>query len=183
MNRRRFLEYGARVVALSPILGLAERFVSPVYAQAIPAAVMNRIAISTDCFRLQFKTTFARDQSGPPANLPLLDLLTAPKYIADQVGIHNVEIWAPHFEDLSIDYCRQIKAAAAADGSRIVNVQLVPARPLDGERALENVGWPEATGARRPHPPGAMPRSPRRGSTDAPTLSDPCWIHFAARGV
>src|SRR5687768_13791961 len=105
-----FLEYGARAVALGPILSLAERVGSPVYAQAIPAAVMNRIAISTDCFRLQFKTTFARGQSGPPANLPTLNLLTAPKYIADQFGIHNVEIWAPHFEDLSMDYCREIKS-------------------------------------------------------------------------
>jgi sugar phosphate isomerase/epimerase len=140
MNRRRFLEYGSRVVALSPILGplVAERLVSPVYAQAIPAAVMNRIAISTDCFRLQFKTTFARGQSGPPANLPPLDLLTAPKYIADQVGIHNVEIWAPHFEDLSIDYCRQIKATAAAAGSRIVNVQLDVLNPPDYDLQAAN---------------------------------------------
>lgn len=130
MNRRRFLEYGSRVVALGPLLTLAESVGSPAYAQAIPAAVTNRIAISTDTFRLQFKPTFARGQSGPPANLPQLDLLTAPKYIADQVGIHNVEIWAPHFEDLSLDYCRKIRAAAAAAGSRIVNVQLdVQSRP------------------------------------------------------
>ena len=124
MNRRRFLEYGSRIVALGPNLTLAEGVASPAYAQAIPAAVMDRIAISTDCFRLQFKPTFARGQSGPPASLPQLDLLTAPKYIADQVGIRNVEIWSPHFEDLSIDYCRQIKSTAAAAGSRIVNVQL-----------------------------------------------------------
>src|SRR3954468_13072403 len=110
MNGRRFLEYGSRALAEVPILSLAERVGSPLYAQAIPAAVMNRIAVSTDCFRFQFKTTFARGQSGPPANLPLLTLLTAPKYIADQAGIHNVEIWAPHFEDLSAEYCREIKS-------------------------------------------------------------------------
>jgi sugar phosphate isomerase/epimerase len=109
-----------------------------VYAQAIPAAVMNRMAISTDCFRLQFKPTFARGQGGPPANLPILNLLTASKYIADQTGIHNVEIWAPHFEDLSMDYCREIEAAATAAGSRIVNVQLDVQRPPDYDLQAAN---------------------------------------------
>lgn len=131
MNRRRFLEYGSRALALSPLLRVAEGAGLPLYAQAIPAAVMNRLAISTDCFRLQFKPTFARGQSAPPGNLPLLTPLTAPKYIADQVGIHNVEIWAPHVEDLSIAYCREIKAAAAAAGSRIANVQLDVLTPPD----------------------------------------------------
>lgn len=138
MNRRRFLKYGSRAVALGPVLRLAGRIGSPVYAQAIPAPVLNRLAISTDVFRLQFKTTFARGQSAPPPNLPALNLLTVPQYIADQVGIHNVEIWSPHFEDLSLDYCRQIKSAAAAVGSRIANVQLDVLNPPDYDLQAAN---------------------------------------------
>jgi len=54
----------------------------------------------------------------------MLTLLTAPKFIADEVGLHNVEVWNRHFDDMSLDYCRALKAAAASAGSKITNIQL-----------------------------------------------------------
>ena len=46
------------------------------------------------------------------------------KFIADQLGLHNVEVWSAHFADMSLDYCRQVKAAAAAVGSKIIDIQV-----------------------------------------------------------
>ena len=64
-----------------------------------------------------------------------LTLLTAPKFIADTLGLHNVEIWSAQFADMSLDYCKQIKGAAEAVKSRITNIQ------VDGS---ENLSDPDA---------------------------------------
>jgi len=113
-----------------PVLGYAASA-----AQSIPASVLRRIGITTVCFRDRFPST--RDKKAEP--LPAgqeLTLLTAPKFIADALGLHNVEIWSAQFAETSIDYCQKIKAAAAAVGSRIINIQ------VDGS---ENLSDPDAS--------------------------------------
>ena len=116
MHRRRFLQQGARALAVAPFIrGLAG-------AQSIPPAALDRIGITTVCFRERFSAT--RSKGAPAPAGEDLTLLTAPKLIADQLGLHNVEIWSAQFADTSLDYCRQVKAAAAAAGSRIIDIQV-----------------------------------------------------------
>ena len=100
MHRRRFLQQGARALAVAPFIrGLAG-------AQSIPPAALDRIGITTVCFRERFPAT--RSKGAPAPAGEDLTLLTAPKLIADH----------------SLDYCRQVKAAAAAAGSRIIDIQV-----------------------------------------------------------
>lgn len=82
---------------------------------------MARIGITTVCLRSRFPRTRAM---GEPTTASDLDLLTAPKYIADTFGIHNVEVWDLHFEDQSIAFCERARAAAAEVGSKFINIQI-----------------------------------------------------------
>jgi sugar phosphate isomerase/epimerase len=139
MTRRWFLEESGRALVALPILtsmSVVGRAASGVLAaQTIPASVLRRIGITTVCFRDRFQST--RDKKAEPlAAGQELTLLTAPKFIADTLGLHNVEIWSAQFADMSIDYCQQIKAAAAAVKSRIINIQ------VDGS---ENLSDPDAS--------------------------------------
>lgn len=127
MTRRWLLALGGRTLAALPVLagtpGLAAASRAPQAGGAIPDGVLRRIGITTVCFRDRFRQT--REKNAPP--LPPdqeLTLLTAPKFIAGTLGLHNVEIWSAQFADLSLDYCRQVKAAAEAVKSRIINVQV-----------------------------------------------------------
>ena len=135
MTRRWFIALGGRAAAVAPIwaalpaLGGFARAAAA--GQSIPDAVLRRIGITTVCFRDRFVQT--REKSAPP--LPAgeeLTLLTAPKFIADTLGLHNVEIWNFQFAEQSLDYCKQIKAAAESVGSRIINIQ------VDGQENLSD---------------------------------------------
>jgi len=140
MNRRTFLQQSGRALAAAPFYGVA--------LQSMPPAVLNRIGMTTVCFRERFPATRSKGATTPtrsetrvgaPGSAPPpegdLTLLTAPKFIADQLGLHNVEVWSAQFAEMSLDYCRQVKAAAAAVGSKIINVQ------VDGP---ENLSDPDA---------------------------------------
>jgi sugar phosphate isomerase/epimerase len=120
MNRRTFLQQSSRALAAAPLY----RGLTPVYnfVQSIPAAVLNRIGITTVCFRERFPATRSKGADAPSGGD--LTLLTAPKFVADQLGLYNVEVWSSQFAETSLDYCRQLKAAAAAVGSRIINIQV-----------------------------------------------------------
>src|SRR5262245_56120369 len=126
LNRRRFLQHGARALAAAPfvpvVASAAEAAARFDVQQSFPPAVLNRIGITTVCFRERFPATRSKGATAPPGGD--LTLLTAPKMIADQLGLHNVEIWSAQFADTSLDYCRQIKAAAAAAGSKIIDIQV-----------------------------------------------------------
>ena len=119
MRRRQFIRASAS--------GLAGLYLSPsarVLAwQSVPAGVLKRIGITTVCFRDRFAQTRGKNARTIPAGQELT-LLTAPKFIADTLGLHNVEIWSAQFAETSLDYCKRIKAAAAAAGSRIINIQV-----------------------------------------------------------
>lgn len=138
MNRRSFIRLASQAAALVPIraavpaVGHFSRLTAS--TQSVPEAVLRRIGITTVCFRERFTQTRGK---GAAALAPdqELTLLTAPKFIADTLGLHNVEVWSAHFADMSLDYCRQVKAAADAVKSRIINVQ------VDGQ---ENLSDPDA---------------------------------------
>src|SRR4029078_8239852 len=124
MNRRSFIRLGGHAAAIVPIWAAAPGFSSvrsgsppPPFASfsragaaAQPAgAVLRRIGITTVCFRERFAQTRDKKAAPLPAD-QALTLLTAPKFIADALGLHNVEIWSTQFADMSLDYCREIKA-------------------------------------------------------------------------
>jgi sugar phosphate isomerase/epimerase len=126
MNRRVFLRLGGRALAATPLLtmtSLPVRGSAASAAQSIPASVLRRIGITTVCFRDRFPSTREKTAAPLPAGQELT-LLTAPKFIADALGLHNVEIWSAQFAETSIEYCQKIKAAAGAVGSRIINIQV-----------------------------------------------------------
>jgi len=138
MNRRSLLRYGGRAAALAPFWAAAPALAGlsrlKAAAQTVPPGVLRRIGITTVCFRDRFVAT--RDKkAGPMPAGEELTLLTAPKFVADTLGLHNVEIWSAQFADMSLDYCKQIKAAAEAVKSRITNIQ------VDGS---ENLSDPDA---------------------------------------
>ena len=127
MDRRSFIRLGGQAAALVPIWAAVPAFVSrsgmTAHAQQMSDAARRRIGITTVCFREQFTQT--RDKKAAPlAPDQALTLLTAPKFIADTLGLHNVEVWSQQFADMSLDYCREIKAAADAVKSRIINIQV-----------------------------------------------------------
>src|SRR5437016_8814506 len=119
MRRRSFLQRGCCALAAAP-------FHSGAFANAaempIPPAVLSRIGITTVCFRERFPATRSKNMPAPAGWD--LTLLAAPKFIADQLGLHNVEVWNFQFEDTSMDYCRRLKDAAIRAGSKIINIQL-----------------------------------------------------------
>ena len=127
MNRRSFLQHSSRALAAASFYPVAASVAEAAVAQAggkpaIPAAVLDRIGITTVCFRERFPATRSKGAAAPAEGD--LTLLTAPKMIADQLGLRNVEVWSAHFADTSVDYCRQVKGAAEAAGCRIIDVQV-----------------------------------------------------------
>jgi sugar phosphate isomerase/epimerase len=133
MNRRSFIRLSGGAIAAAPVLGIPG--LARAYGgQSIPPAIQKRIGITTVCFRDRFALT--RDKkAGPVPAGQELTLLTAPKFISDALGLHNVEIWSFQFDERSLDYCKKIRTAAAAVGSRITNIQ------VDG---AENLSDPDA---------------------------------------
>jgi sugar phosphate isomerase/epimerase len=163
MTRRWFIRFGGRAAAVVPIWAAVPALGALVRAretgQAIPAAVLRRIGITTVCFRDRFVSTRGKTAGPVPAGQELT-LLTAPRFIADTLGLHNVEIWNLQFADTTLAYCRQIKAAAEAAGSRIINIQ------VDGS---ENLSDPDA--AKRTASIGAIKEwMDRAAAVGAPTL-------------
>ncbi len=125
MKRRTFLQQSGRALAAAPLFSLAPGLfdaASADAAQAIAPGVLKRIGITTVCFRSMFpKSMGLPGVQGAGGNLTLLE---APKFIADNVGLHNVETWNMQFAETSMDYCKKLKAAADAVGSRWINIQL-----------------------------------------------------------
>ncbi|MGH9161679.1 MAG: sugar phosphate isomerase/epimerase family protein [Vicinamibacteraceae bacterium] len=125
MTRRWFIRCSGRTLAAVslgaslPALGRGRGVAQAAQSEA----VLKRIGITTVCFRDRFSTTRDRKAGPIPAGQELT-LLSAPKFIADTLGLHNVEIWNMQFDEISTDHCREIKAAAAAVGSRIINIQV-----------------------------------------------------------
>jgi len=119
MNRRRFLKHSLGLSA--PLLLWGAK--GPNDARGADDAApdkMKRIGCTTVCFRPRFPATRADKTPRPDDWTPL----TVPRVFAEQLGVHNVELWSRHFPDTSPAYCRKVQAAAEAVGSRIINIQL-----------------------------------------------------------
>ena len=125
MKRREFIQLGGLAAAWLPSSSawLPPSGGRPLAAQAVPPGVLKRIGITTVCFRDRFASTREKTAGPIPAGQELT-LLTAPKFVADTLGLHNVEIWSAQFAEMSPDYCKKIKAAAEGVGSRITNIQV-----------------------------------------------------------
>src|SRR4029450_3235889 len=121
MNRRVFLAQLSAAAGVASVLSPTRlRALQGTGAASIPPAVLQRIGITTVCFRNRFKQTAPKDA----VDKADLTLLAAPQFIAASPAIHNVEVWNAHFESESPEYCAQVKDAAAKVGSRITNIQL-----------------------------------------------------------
>lgn len=112
-------------LSLSGLIGPAlvastRAFVGNGRTERIPPELSKRISISTVTFRDRFKSNGGKAPSAGQE----LTLLTAPKFIADNLDIHNIELWNLHFENDSIAYCEKVRESAAKAGSGIVNIEL-----------------------------------------------------------
>ena len=145
MNRRVFLAQLSAAVGVAPVLSATRlSALQGAAAPSIPPAVLQRIGITTVCFRNRFRQTAPKDAAAKAD----LTLLAAPRFIADSLGIHNVEVWNAHFENESPEYCAQVKDAAAKVGSRFTNIQLDASYDLsaaDAAKRAESItfvkGW------------------------------------------
>ena len=145
MNRRVFLAQLSAAVGVAPVLSATRLSAfQGAGVPSIPPAVLQRIGITTVCFRNRFRQTAPKDAAAKAD----LTLLAAPKFIADSLGIHNVEVWNAHFENESLEYCAQVKDAAAKVGSRFINIQLDASYDLsaaDAAKRAESItfvkGW------------------------------------------
>jgi sugar phosphate isomerase/epimerase len=145
MNRRVFLAQLSAAVGVAPVLSSTRlSALQGAAGPSIPPAVLQRIGITTVCFRNRFLQTAPKDAAAKAD----LTLLAAPKFIADSLGIHNVEVWNAHFENESPEYCAQVKDAAAKVGSRFTNIQLDASYDLsaaDAAKRAESItfvkGW------------------------------------------
>ena len=92
MTRRSMLALGTRALAAYPVLartGPLNAFAGAQAGQSIPAGVLRRIGITTVCFRDRFTQTREKTAGPIPAGQELT-LLTAPRFVADTLGLHNV---------------------------------------------------------------------------------------------
>ena len=145
MKRRSFLHQSIGALAAAP-------FYSRLHAADIPPGILSRIGITTVCFRERFPATRTKNKPAPAGGD--LKMIDAPKFIADQLGLHNVEVWNFQFDDTSMEFCRRLKQAAGQVGSRIINIQLdgpydlsSPDATKRGESMKFVKGWMDRTAA------------------------------------
>ena len=132
MNRRELIQLGGRALATAPFWSSL-----PVFADSVQSAapgVLKRIGITTVCFRDRFASTREKNAGPVPAGQELT-LLTAPKFIADTLGLHNVEIWSAQFAEHVARLLQADQSGGRRVKSRITNIQ------VDGS---ENLSDPDA---------------------------------------
>jgi len=118
MNRRQFLERtGIAAIGAMTLGSEAAHAIEAI--QDVPEGIRRRIGITSVCFRERFKQT-----AGKGATQIDLDLLKFPQFVADNLGLKNVEVWDQQFDDLSLGYAERLRAAAEKVGARIINIQL-----------------------------------------------------------
>ncbi|MEZ4699949.1 MAG: sugar phosphate isomerase/epimerase family protein [Rhodothermales bacterium] len=120
MNRRVFIQQSGLVAASAAFWSCSPGDAPSAAASA--DAKLARIGITTVSLRSRFAQT--HEMMAEPYEGPMLNLETAPAYIAGELGLHNVEVWERQFDDTSIAYCERVRAAAERAGSRITNIQV-----------------------------------------------------------
>ena len=112
MDRRDFLKttfFTGAVTITSPLVAV----------RCTPADKMDRIGLTTVVFRNRFQSTCPKD-------IELKDELTLsaiPEYFVDRFGIHNVELWALHFESTEDAYLDEIKRAMKKSRCTLIDIQ------------------------------------------------------------
>ena len=112
MNRRTF----SRNVGLMS----AALMFRPSFSHASSAGTSDRLTMSTVNFRERFVQTKTNDiayNAGP------LTLLKIPQYFSERFGLNQVEFWSKHFESLSPNYLKDLKASLRKNKSKLVNIQ------------------------------------------------------------
>lgn len=104
MNRRIFLIQAALALRLQAESGKAKN---------------TRIGISTWSFHNFFTKTHESDAG--PLGKPW-DLREFPAMIADQYGVHQLEMVAPHFESMQPSYIAEVKSSLVKARSHLVNI-------------------------------------------------------------
>ena len=120
MQRRDFLKAGALALT-TPLVGPAS-FAVPSADAAPIQDPYPRIGLSTTAFRARFPAT--RNRNGGPITTPELTMLTVSKVIVDEVGLRNIEIWESQWEEKTDAYASRIRAATAAAGGRVIDIQV-----------------------------------------------------------
>ncbi len=110
MNRRSFL------VSASAGL-LASRIVARTASH--PPAVPSQIGISTWSFHNYFPSTRSKTAVAPGKDMNLLDF---PEMVADQYGVHAIEIVAPHFAETTPVYLAELRRRLQRAHVRLVNI-------------------------------------------------------------
>ena len=133
MKRREFLKHSGAAVASSMFAVGAGQ--GETASAADRDTKMKRIGRTTTCFRTMFAKTRPKDM---PALAKPLTLLDIPALMADELGVHNVELWGVHFDDTSLAFCEKMRTAAEKAGSRVFNLQIdgVPYNLSDPDPAL-----------------------------------------------
>lgn len=104
------------------LAGMAAVVARPAWAapQAeLTAAQRARLGATTVSFRGRYAVKYP---GAPQATGE--SLLTAPKFIRDNLGLTNFEVWNLQFEAEAPEYCQRLRAEAETAGGRIINVQL-----------------------------------------------------------
>lgn len=123
MARDKALELGRRRFLAAVVATAGSTLVSNKVVLAAPAVnPADRIAATSVCFRRWFPQAWPI--GGGAARAQKLDLLSFPGFLAQEIGITNVEVWAPHFASHELSYVARLREAADRAGCRICNIQL-----------------------------------------------------------
>ncbi len=135
MDRRTFIQRSSLLVAAAPLWGCAPRAENT----AAPDARLERIGVTSVCFRSRFPTT--RTLMAEPTTGSDLTLETFPDFVRSELGLRHVEVWERQFDDTSLAYCERVRAAAERIGSRISNIQVSGLANLsDADAAVRDQG-------------------------------------------
>lgn len=115
LGRRQFLAGAMASASLAEMAGTAA-FAAPAISRT------SRLAATSVCFRRWFPQAWPI--GGGSARSRKLDVLGFPAFLVQEVGITNVEVWAPHFASHDLRYVAQLREAADRAGAKICNIQL-----------------------------------------------------------
>ena len=118
MNRSKFLRLGVSLATASAFGFRPDRANA---SEPISEKKMKRIGCTTACFRNLFPATRPK---GSPVAGDAMTLERVPELFAQQLGVHNIELWSPSIEQKTPAYAQRIKRAVDDAGSVVTNLQL-----------------------------------------------------------